>query len=26
VVTIFTECLTAYVAVTANGGHSKHLQ
>ena len=23
---IFTKCLTAYVAVAANGGHSKHLQ
>ena len=22
----FTKCLTAYMAVTANGGHSKHLQ
>jgi len=22
----FTKCLTAYVAVAANGGHSKHLQ
>ena len=26
VVAIFTNCLTAYVAVAANGGHSKHLQ
>ena len=25
VVAIFTKCLTAYVAVAANGGHSKHL-
>ena len=25
-VAIFTKCLTAYVAVTANGGHSEHLQ
>ena len=22
----FTKCLTAYMAVVANGGHSKHLQ
>ena len=26
VVAIFTTCLTAYVAVAANGGHSEHLQ
>ena len=25
-VAIFTKCLTAYVAVAASGGHSKHLQ
>ena len=25
-VAIFTKCLTAYMAVAANGGHSKHLQ
>ena len=25
-VAIFTKCLTAYVAVAANGCHSKHLQ
>jgi len=25
-VAIFTKCLTTYVAVAANGGHSKHLQ
>ena len=25
-VAIFTKCLTAYVAVAANGGHSEHLQ
>ena len=25
-VAIFTNCLTAYVAVADNGGHSKHLQ
>ena len=25
-VAIFTNCLTTYVAVAANGGHSKHLQ
>ena len=25
-VAIFTKCLTTYVAVTANGGHSTHLQ
>jgi len=24
-VAIFTKCLTAYVTVAANGGHSKHL-
>ena len=26
VVANFTKCLTAYMAVAANGGHSKHLQ
>ena len=26
VVAIFTKCLTTYVAVAANGGHSKHMQ
>ena len=25
-VAIITKCLTAYVAVVANGGHSEHLQ
>jgi len=25
-VAIFTKCLTAYMAVAANGGHSEHLQ
>ena len=25
-VAIFTKCLSAYVAVAANGGHSEHLQ
>jgi len=25
-VAFFTKCLTAYVAVAANGGHSKHLR
>ena len=25
-VAIFIKCLTAYMAVAANGGHSKHLQ
>ena len=25
-VAILTKCLTAYVAVVANGGHSKYLQ
>ena len=25
-VTIFSKCLTAYVAMTANGGYSEHLQ